>query len=234
MIFVSQVLNMPPPTKKRFDIQSWKQQQSSLREKMRIEPLAELPRFIAGADCAFSKIHQRVYASAVVYDRVEQKIVAQSQACLACKIPYIPGYLSFREAPALIRAIKRLKHPFGAILFDGQGYAHPRRCGLAAHVGITLDVPSVGVAKSILIGEGKSPQSKAGSYSNLVHQDEIIGEILRTRSRTLPVYVSVGHRVDLESARRLVMSCVTRFRLPEPTRIADEMVARVKLMLLKD
>lgn len=215
--------------KKKYDIQKWKGEQARLREKMRIEPLTELPRFIAGADCAYSKIHDRAYAVAVVYDRVEQKIVEQSEACLACQIPYIPTFLSFREAPVLIRAIKRLKHPFGAIMFDGQGYSHPRRCGLAAHVGVTLDVPSIGVAKSILIGEGDDPKPKAGSFSNLIHKDEIVGEILRTCTNVNPVYISIGHRVDLESARKLVLSCVTKYRLPEPTRIADHEVGILKL-----
>ena len=220
------------PLKFSFDIQKWKDEQASLRAQVRVEPLIDLPRFIVGADCAFSKSSGRVFASAVIFDRIDSKIIESVQACLACDVPYIPGYLSFREAPALLRAIRKLKHPFGAILFDGQGYAHPRRCGLAVHVGVLLDVPSVGVAKSILVGRGDEPHFKAGSYSDLIHQDEVVGEIVRTRVNVKPVYVSAGHRIDLESARKLTLACVTKYRLPEPTRIADREAARVKMELI--
>ncbi|MGH7215505.1 MAG: endonuclease V, partial [Tepidisphaeraceae bacterium] len=144
------------------------------------------------------------------------------------EVPYIPTFLSFREGPTLLEAIAKLRHPFGAICFDGQGYAHPRRCGLASHLSITLDVPGVGVAKSRLIGTFDEPAAHAGASSDLMDAGEQIGLVLRTRDRTRPLFVSVGHRVDLPSAARLVMACCTRYRIPEPTRQADIEVGKLK------
>jgi deoxyribonuclease V len=125
-------------------------------------------------------------------------------------------------------AIGNLKHPFGVICFDGQGFAHPRRCGLATHVGVTLNRPSVGVAKSRLIGSFDDPAIPAGSASPLYDKSEQIGLVLRTKDGTRPLFVSVGHRVDLASATELVQSCLTRYRVPEPTRQADIEVAKLK------
>ncbi len=140
----------------------------------------------------------------------------------------MPGFLSFREGPAVLDAIGRLTQPFGAVCFDGQGYAHPRRCGLASHMAITLGVPGVGVAKSRLIGTHDEPARSAGSWTPLMDGPEQIGIVLRTRDGVRPVFVSVAHKVDLESARDLVMACCTRYRIPEPTRQADIEVAKLK------
>src|SRR5690606_10448334 len=132
------------------------------RAMARFEPLAELPRFVAGADAAFSKDKATIFAAAVVYDRVEQRLVEVAHASGRTGAPYIPGYLSFREGPTVAAALRKLRHPFGAVCFDGQGYAHPRRCGLATHVGVELDVPSIGCAKSRLIGTFDEPAHEAG------------------------------------------------------------------------
>jgi deoxyribonuclease V len=140
----------------------------------------------------------------------------------------VPGFLSFREGPAVLKAVRQLKHPFGALCIDGQGVAHPRRCGIACHVGVELDVPTVGVAKSVLVGEFKDPKKKAGSTSPLVHKDEEVGWALRSCDGVRPIFVSVGHRVDLPTARDLAMACVIKCRIPEPTRQADIEVARFK------
>ena len=144
------------------------------------------------------------------------------------EVPYVPGFLSFREGPAVLDAIGKLKHAWGAICFDAHGYAHPRRCGLAAHLSIQLDVPGVGVAKSRFIGTYTGPPAKAGGFSELIDNDEQIGIVLRTRDNVRPVFVSVGHRVNLDTARELALACVTRFRIPEPTRQADIEVAKLK------
>jgi deoxyribonuclease V len=209
-------------------VQEWKSTQLRLRERMIVKRLDPLPRFVAGADAAFSSDKKTVFAAAVVYDREKQQIVEIAHAMREAEFPYVPGFLSFREGPAVLGAIDKLKHPFGVICFDGQGYAHPRRCGLAAHMSITLDVPGVGVGKSRLIGTFKSTPSKAGSDVPLMDKDEQIGLVLCTRDKTRPLFVSIGHRVDLESAKQLVLACCTRYRVPEPTRQADIEVTKLK------
>jgi deoxyribonuclease V len=134
--------------------------------------------------------------------------------------PYVPGLLAFREGPIVLAALERLAERPDVLIFDAQGLAHPRRMGLATHLGILLDVPSVGCAKSRLCGKETEPGEEKGSWTPLLDRGEVIGAVVRTRSRVRPVYVSVGHRVDLETAVSLVLSCATKYRLPEPTRWA--------------
>jgi deoxyribonuclease V len=209
-------------------VEEWKATQRGLREKLVVQPLDPLPRFVAGADAAFSEDKQHVFAAAVVYDRQEQRIVEVAHARRPAEVPYVPGFLSFREGPAVREAVGDLKHEWGAICFDGQGYAHPRRCGLASHMSILLDVPGVGVAKTRFIGTYDEPAPAAGSASPLMDNGEQIGLVLRTRDGTRPLFVTIGHKVDLGSARRLVLACCTRYRIPEPTRQADIEVAKLK------
>jgi deoxyribonuclease V len=209
-------------------VAEWKAVQGRLRKRMIIAPLDPLPRFVAGADCAFSSDKQTVFAAAVVYDRETQRVIEVAHATRAAEFPYLPTFLSFREGPAIQQAIRALKHEFGAILFDGQGYAHPRRCGIASHLAIELDRPGVGVGKSRLLGTFGKLASKAGATAPLMDDDEQIGVVLRTQKNLRPVFVSVGHRVDLASAVKLVLACCTRYRIPEPTRQADLEVAKLK------
>jgi deoxyribonuclease V len=209
-------------------IEEWKATQESLRQRMISAPLEPLPRFVAGADCAFSADKQTIFAAAVVYDRETQCVIEIAHAARAAEFPYLPTFLSFREGPAITQAICALKHEFGAILFDGQGYAHPRRCGIASHLAIELDQPGVGVGKSRLIGTFGTLAGNAGATTPLMDDDEQIGAVLRTQKGIRPVFVSVGHQVDLTSAIRLVLACCTRYRIPEPTRQADIEVARLK------
>ncbi|HEY7088991.1 MAG TPA: endonuclease V [Tepidisphaeraceae bacterium] len=209
-------------------IERWKAQQLELRKKLIIASLDPPTRFVAGADAAFSSDTQTVFAAAVVYDRTEQRIIEVAHATRPAEVPYIPTFLSFREGPAVLEAIGKLRQPFGAICFDGQGFAHPRRCGLASHMSILLDVPGIGVAKSRLIGTFDMPDPAAGAFTRLMDQTEQIGLVLRTRDRTRPLFVSIGHRIDLPSARQLVLGCCTRYRIPEPTRHADIEVAKLK------
>ena len=217
-----------PPSKWSALIVQWKARQAELRERIVVRPLRPLPRFVAGADAAFSADKKWCYAAAVVYDREEQRLIEVQHARGRVEVPYIPGFLSFREGPAVIDAIRSLAHPFGAVCFDGQGYAHPRRCGLASHMAVTLDRPGVGVAKSRLIGTFDVPPDAAGSSSPLLHAGEQIGRVLRTRDGGNPLFISIGHKVDLPSAIDLVMACCTRYRIPEPTRQADIEVAKLK------
>jgi deoxyribonuclease V len=209
-------------------VERWKAEQLAMREKLIVAPLTPLPRFVAGADAAFSADKSTVFAAAVVYDRVEGRVVEVAHATRAAEVPYVPGFLSFREGPAVLDAVGKLKHAWGAICFDAHGYAHPRRCGLAAHLSIQLDVPGVGVAKSRLVGIHSEPPAEAGGFSDLLDKGERIGIVLRTRDNVRPVFISIGHRVDLASARDLALACVTRYRVPEPTRQADIEVAKLK------
>ncbi len=209
-------------------VAEWKETQSRLRERMIVAPLEPLPRFVAGADCAFSADKKTIFAAAVVYDREAQRIVEVAHATRPAEFPYVPGFLSFREGPAIKQAVGALKHGFGAILFDGQGFAHPRRCGIASHLAIELDRPGVGVGKSRLIGTFGELSSNAGATTPLLEGDEQIGVVLRTQNGIRPVFVSIGHRVDLDSAVKLVLACCTRYRIPEPTRQADIEVAKLK------
>jgi deoxyribonuclease V len=209
-------------------VRDWKRQQQELRQRIVVRPLDPLPRFVAGVDGAFSSDKSTIFAAAVVYDREAKRIVEVAHATVKAEFPYIPTFLSFREGPAVRAALGKLGHPFGVICFDGQGYAHPRRCGLAAHMGVTLDVPAVGIAKSRLIGTYDEPATPAGSASPLRDQDEQIGVVLRTRDNVRPLFISIGHKIDLPSATRLAMACLTRYRVPEPTRQADIEVAKLK------
>lgn len=209
-------------------IAQWKAQQIEMRQRLVLRPLRPLPRFVAGADVAFSPDKKTVLAAAVVYDREAQRIVEVVHATRPVEFPYIPTFLSFREGPAVLQAIRSLRHPFGVICFDGQGYAHPRRCGFASHMSIVLDVPGVGVAKSRLIGTFEDPAPEAGAYSPLMDNGEQIGLVLRTRPRVRPLFISIGHKVDLASAAELAVACCTSYRVPEPTRQADIEVAKLK------
>jgi deoxyribonuclease V len=209
-------------------VEEWKATQARLRERMIVAPLEPLPRFVAGADCAFSSDKQTIFAAAVVYDCETHRIVDVAHATRAVEFPYIPTFLSFREGPAIKQAIRALKHEFGAILFDGQGFAHPRRCGIAAHLAIDLDRPGVGVGKSRLIGTFEKLALNGGATTPLMDEGEQVGFVLRTQKGIQPVFVSVAHRVDLHSAVQLVLACCTHYRIPEPTRQADVEVAKLK------
>jgi deoxyribonuclease V len=209
-------------------ITEWKATQARLRARMIVAPLRPIPRYVAGVDCAFSTDKKTIFAAAVVYDREAKKIIEVRHAVLPSQYPYVPGFLSFREGEAVTAAIHSLRHEFGAVMFDGQGFAHPRRCGIASHLGIDLDVPAVGVAKSRLIGEFGELAPEAGAQTALLDGAEQIGVVLRTKANTRPVLVSIGHRIDLDSAIELTLACCTRYRIPEPTRQADIEVAKLK------
>jgi deoxyribonuclease V len=209
-------------------IQKWKAEQTEMRRRLVVRPLEPLPRFVAGVDGAFSADKKTVFAAAVVYDREQRRIVEVAHAARPVECPYIPSFLSFREGPAVLQAVRALKHPFGVVCFDGQGYAHPRRCGLASHMAIVLDVPGVGVAKSRLLGTFDEPAAQAGASSPLTDKGEQVGLVLRTRPSVRPLFISIGHKVDLPSAAALVMGCCTKYRVPEPTRHADIEVAKLK------
>ena len=156
-------------------------------------------------------------------------LINYTTATIDSPFPYIPGLLSFREVPPLIECFRQLKSQPDLILCDGHGFAHPRGFGLACHLGILFDVPSIGVAKRILVGEHEPVPQTRGAWTLLVQEGEIIGAALRSRPNTKPIYVSIGHRISLGTAIELVMKCITRYRLPETTRWAHRLSKSVKL-----
>jgi deoxyribonuclease V len=175
---------------------------------------------VAGADISYNRFTPVFYAAVVVLRVSDWSIVEVQTAIRTTPFPYVPGLLTFREAPAVLEAFAKLEHQPDAVMFDGHGFSHPRRFGLACHLGLWLDLPALGCAKSLLIGNGKEPGSKRGALTQLRDGKEVIGSIVRTRTGIKPVYVSVGHRIDLPSAVRLVLRSCRGYRLPEPTRQA--------------
>jgi len=146
-------------------------------------------------------------------------------------MPYVPGLLSFREAPACIEAAEKLEDEPDVFIIDGQGIAHPRRLGIAAHLGLFFDRPTIGCAKSRLTGEFEEPGADRGASTPLTDKGEVIGAVVRTRATVKPVFVSVGHKCTLEDAVRIVLDCAPKYRLPEPTRVAHQMVSRLKVQM---
>jgi deoxyribonuclease V len=173
---------------------------------------------VAGVDVSVKSGISRAAIAVLTFPGLE--LVEAVTAQMETPFPYISGLLSFREGPIILAAAERLRHQPGAFIFDGQGVAHPRRLGIASHVGLWWDAPTVGCGKTRLVGEHADPATDKGASAALLHKDEQIGVVLRTRANVKPVYVSVGHRATLETARELVMRCAPRYRLPEPIRAA--------------
>ena len=177
--------------------------------------------FVAGVDVAIPRRGEGT-ASVVVLSYPDLRLVEDSKVEGAVDFPYIPGLLSFRESPLLIRAFEQVKITPDLVLVDGHGVAHPRRFGIAAHLGLLLDIPTIGCAKSRLCGAFEEPGLESGSTSNLKDMEEVIGQVVRTRTNTHPVYVSIGHKISLRQAVIWTLRCCRSFRLPEPTRLAHQ------------
>lgn len=180
---------------------------------------------VAGVDAGFEDGGRITRAAVAVLSFPGLQLVDSAVACLPTSFPYVPGLLSFREVPAVLAALERLSVSPDLILCDGQGIAHPRRFGIASHLGILVDIPTVGVAKSRLTGVFGSVPEGRGSWVPLMDGKEIVGAVLRTRPRVKPLFVSVGHRICLDTAVQWVIACVTRFRLPETTRWAHRLAS---------
>lgn len=187
-------------------------------------PLSDI-RYICGVDCAPSVDKATYFASAVIWDLSSKMLIEYHIAEVELTFPYIPGLLSFREIPAILEVCRHIQHRFDVIMVDGHGIAHPRRFGIASHLGVLLDIPTLGCGKSLLCGQYQEPGINKGDDTNLYYKSEIIGKVLRTKTNIKPVIVSIGHKLDLATARELVLLCNTKYRLPEPTRLADKFVA---------
>ena len=197
-----------------------REMQLSLAKKVVTENGVTNPRLIAGIDISSGDGQGVARGAAVVLRYPELSIVEVGVAEGKITLPYIPGLLSFRECPLILAACEKLHNVPDLILIDGQGIAHPRRFGLASHVGLLLNLPTIGCAKSILCGQHQSVAEEVGCHAELLDKGEIIGAALRTKSGVKPIYVSVGHKTDLTSALQWVVKCCRGYRLPEPTRLA--------------
>lgn len=193
-------------------------------------------RRIAGVDVSYDKLSPVLFAAVVVIDAETLETVESAAVQAPAPFPYVPGYLSFRELPPLVAALGKLQQRPDLVVCDGQGIAHPRRFGLACHLGVLFDVPAVGCAKSRFVGRHRSPGLERGRYARLMApvpgepgSTEIIGSVLRTRSRVKPLYVSIGHRVSLATCRRVVLQLAPKLRQPETTRRAHALVNRLRL-----
>ncbi|HEX6979626.1 MAG TPA: deoxyribonuclease V [Alphaproteobacteria bacterium] len=197
--------------------------QSVLRSRVVTTDRLGPVRYIAGLDAHEAPPEGRMYAAAALLRYPDLALVEATFAVQRVTFPYIPGLLSFREAPVMLAALAKLRTRPDLLFVDGQGIAHPRRLGIAAHIGLLADIPAIGAAKSRLVGRYVEPEPMRGAWSPLMIGDQIVGAVLRTRVSTRPIYVSVGHRISLETAIVYVLACAPRYRIPEPTRVADRL-----------
>jgi len=188
-------------------------------------------RRVAGADVAYARSGRVLCAAVVVVDAQTLEVVAQRIAVQPVTFPYVPGFLTLREAPAVEEAFAALCPPPDLLLVDAHGVAHPRGFGLACHLGVVLDLPTIGVAKTVLVGTGPPPGPRRGDRAPLLHHGEVVGAALRTRAEVAPVYVSTGHRVSLPTALRWTLALAPRFRLPEPARRAHAAATSARALL---
>lgn len=216
-----------PPERHRWDlapkdaVELQRELASQVETRDRLGPVHR----VAGVDVGFEEDNTITRAGVAVLSFPELELVDHAVARRPTTFPYVPGLLSFREIPAVLDALAKISQDPDVILCDGQGLAHPRRFGIACHLGWWLDLPAIGVGKSRLIGEHDEPGNERGDRAPLIHKDEIIGAVLRTRAGVKPVYVSTGHRVSLETALRLTLACTPRYRLPETTRQAHRLAS---------
>ncbi|WHX50210.1 deoxyribonuclease V [Paenibacillus woosongensis] len=201
-------------------------QQELARQVIAEDRLADV-QYVAGVDVAYSKHSDKLIAAVVVLEAESLNMVDSAVVEDNVHFPYIPGLFSFRELPPVIKAFQQIKTAPQLIVCDGQGLAHPRRFGLASHLGVLVDLPTIGCGKTRLLGEFEKPGSVRGSMSPLVDHDEVIGNVLRTQDGVKPIFVSVGHKISLRTACDWILKLAPRYRLPETTRQADQLVNRV-------
>jgi deoxyribonuclease V len=206
--------------------------QRDLARRVRLERITlRSIRYVAGSDIAISTSLGKAVAAVTVFRYPSLELVEARFASSKLVFPYIPGMLSFREIPVLLRCLAKVRTPFEVMICDGQGIAHPRGLGLASHLGLLMQKPTIGCAKSILVGEHDEIGLARGALAPLVHEGRRVGTVVRTRDNVKPVYVSPGHLIDQLGACRLVLGCARRYRLPEPTRQADRIAGQEKRRL---
>lgn len=212
-------LKWPEDREKAFELQR------TLQKEIRLIPLRKAPRLVAGVDSAF--FGDRIVCVACLYTLPGLELLEENACSGETLFPYIPGLLSFREGPAAIEAVRGLKRRPDVIIFDGQGVAHPRGLGIASYAGFFLNIPSIGCAKTRLVGAHDEPDPVKGSRTPLVHKGKVIGAVLRTQNRVKPLFISPGHLIDIEGSIEVVLAATGKYRLPEPVRCAD-MLSKLK------
>lgn len=203
-----------------------RQLQQSLAHKVVLTDQLPDIRYVAGTDVGFEDKGKTTRAAIAVLSFPQLALIDYAISRRPTTFPYVPGYLSFRECPALLQALEALRTTPDLILCDGQGIAHPRRFGIACHLGVLTGIPSIGVAKSRLTGSHEQPGDSRGDWQPLLDKNEVIGAVLRSRSGVKPLYISSGHKVSLQTAIELTLACTPRYRLPETTRWADGLASR--------
>jgi len=203
--------------------------QSQLREELILENGFDKIDKIAGADISYSKGCNELYAAVLVFSYPSLAVIERAEAVATIDFPYIPGLLAFREGPPLLKAFEKIEQEPDLIIFDGQGIAHQRGLGIATHMGILLDKPTIGCAKSRLVGEYKKPDLEAGSNTPLVYKGRVIGAVVRTKDNIEPVFVSPGFKIDVKTSVDIVLSCCQKYKLPEPSRQAHILANRFRV-----
>ena len=206
------------------------QQAIELQKQLAYEVIAEDKfeepiKTVAGIDLGYDVDSNISRAVVVVLKFPELELIESAEAKMPIQFPYIPGLLSFRETPVAIKALEKLETAPDLILCDGQGLAHPRGFGIACHIGLIADVPTVGAAKSVLVGKFENPGERRGNFAPMIYKQREVGAAVRTRDNVQPMYVSAGHRISLETAVKYVLACAPKYRLPETTRLADKMAS---------
>lgn len=192
--------------------------QENLRKKIILEDSFDKIEYIGGVDT--STLNQKILGSITVLEYKTLSLVEVSYALFHIDFPYIPGFLSFREGPVIMKAWEKLRIKPDLLIFDGQGIAHPRGLGIASHIGVILDIPSIGCAKNLLVGEYREPAKRKGSFGYIFYNNEKIGAVVRTKDNIKPVFVSPGHKVSLKTAIEIVLKTSLKYRIPEPVRLA--------------
>ena len=195
--------------------------QINLRNKVKVTALQDAVHLVAGTAVAFDPSYDTIHAAIVILQYPGMELVEQHGISEEIRFPYVSGLLAFREGPPLMHLVRKIKHQPDVILFHAHGQAHPRRFGLASHLGVLLDVPTIGVSTRILVGQHEELDNEKGDQAPIIYKEQHIGIALRSKNNVKPVYVSVGHKTDLSSAIDIVMGCVTRYRRPEPLRMAQ-------------
>lgn len=213
---------------KTIDPAEAKKLQQELRQQISLEPLADEPQLVAGADISFDRGSNLMHAAIIILTLPDLDMVARSTISDKTSFPYIPGLLAFRELPVLLKAWNQLEQKPDVLILDGHGIAHPRRMGIATHFGIEIDYPTIGCAKNILTGKHDELSPQKGEWVPLIDGSDTVGMALRSRTNVNPVYVSPGHKLSSDDAYSVTMKCLTKYKLPRTTRLAHKWANKLR------